>query len=612
MRKLIALALVAVAATPVWAKGKSKSDDSDDDDEETSDDSGDDDESSDEDKPKKHDDSDDEDDSSEDEKPKKSEKKETSDEDEPKKQDLTGHDLGTKKKVTEFEKNRFFVDKVDSDKTEDHTLIQGSLSSTSFLYNERGGSYGGTLGNNYATYNRMFTDLRLQTDFRHISGGRWEGRIDGRLRFVNSPPNDTLGGPADHVQSGLTGQNEYDLRELWLVRNGERSDVFIGRQFIPDLGGLKIDGVRVDYAANNKLTYLMFAGLYPLRGSRSLTTDYIELKDPTGLNPAGKYVASGGFGGAYRTVNAYGSIGGVALAPLTNKEQARFYVTSSGYYRAGSKLDFYHFALVDLVGSAGFQLTNLSAGINAKPDPRLRLTASFNRNDTETLNVQAGAFLNQTDQVGGGPAVIQNESYLLRIATNEARAGVSAALGSLQRFWISTAITYRERPAFTLKSPNGVTLVNLDEASSVDVWASIVDHRSIKDMKLGIDGSQTFGVGQVAFQRTKAFNLRVFGSREFKGGRGEWQAEAAYTTLTDTVRSTTTMCALLPTSVPDCFGYSNATLLSFGGQIYYRLNADWFGIVSAYATQIKNKRADLAADPNVLSLTGFLRIAYRF
>jgi hypothetical protein len=471
-------------------------------------------------------------------------------------------------------------------------------------------------GNN-AGPGRYFTELRLQTDFRHIKASRWEGRIDARARMVSTPDN-APNTEVNKFQSGLTGDNEYELRELWLVRNGERSDVFIGRQFIPDLGAIKIDGLRVDYASSNKLTYIGFAGLYPLRGSRSVTTDYIELKDPTGLNPAGKFVAAGGFGGAYRTVSSYGSLGGVALAPLTNKEQARVYVTSSGYYRAGSKLDFYHFALIDLVGSAGFQLTNLSAGINAKPDPRLRLTLNVNHVDTETLNVQAGAFLNQVDQtVGpagtGGPNVIQNEAYLLRLATNEARGGVSAGLGPLQRFWVSTALSYRERPAFALKSPNGMTIANIDEASSVDVWASIVDHHSFKDMKLGIDGSQTFGVGTVAFQRTKAFNLRLFGSHEFKEGRGEWQAEVAYTTLTDSVRNATAMCQLAPTSVPDCYGYSTASLLGFGGQVYYRLNADWFGVVSAYATQINSKRGDVAtADPAVLSLTGFLRIAYRF
>ena len=44
---------------------------------------------------------------------------------EPVKQDLTGHDLGTKKKANEFERDRFFVDKTDSPETENGTLIQG-------------------------------------------------------------------------------------------------------------------------------------------------------------------------------------------------------------------------------------------------------------------------------------------------------------------------------------------------------------------------------------------------------------------------------------------------------------------------------------------------------
>src|SRR4029077_5021182 len=59
---------------------------------------------------------------------------------EPKKQDLTGHDLGTKKKATEFERDRFFVDKADSGGTENGTLVQGSMTATTFLYGEAGGN----------------------------------------------------------------------------------------------------------------------------------------------------------------------------------------------------------------------------------------------------------------------------------------------------------------------------------------------------------------------------------------------------------------------------------------------------------------------------------------
>ena len=70
--------------------------------------------------------------------------------------------------------------------------------------------------------------------------------------------------------------------------------------------------------------------------------------------------------------------------------------TANGYWRVNPKLDIYHFALIDLVSSYGAQLTNLTGGINYKPTQRLRMTASYNRVDTETLNIQAGAYLDTT------------------------------------------------------------------------------------------------------------------------------------------------------------------------------------------------------------------------
>lgn len=616
MKKALAVALVLVSLSPAWAKGKKGSDaDSSDDDEASSsdDDSGNDDD----DKPAKKDKKDDESSDDEDEKPKKGDKADKSDKadedkgdedkaskDEPVKQDLTGHDLATKKKTTEFEKDRFFVDKVDTEKTENGTLVQGSLASSSMYYAEGGGKYPTatmTAGNDTGP-DRMFTELRLQTDFRHIGGGRWDARVDGRVRFVNTPPDERP--ETNYIQSGFNGQNEYDIRELWVVRNGVRSDVFLGRQYIPDLGGLKIDGLRVDYASSNKLTFIGFGGLYPLRGSRSLSTDYIALKTPGALDPAGKYVGTAGFGGAYRTVNAYGSVGGVTLVPLSSKEQARVYVTSSGYYRAGSKLDFYHFALLDLVGSAGAQITNLSAGVNGKPTDRLRLTASVNHVDTETLAIQAGAFLNPIDN--GTPTVVQNETFIRRLATDEARGSVSAGLGQFQRFQISTAIAYRQRPAFQLQTANK-TAVNIDDAASVEVWGSIIDRHSIKDARLGVEGSQSFGVGSVPYQRNESFYLRGFVGHEIKGGRGEFTGEVTYLKAADAAKTST--CA----DVSTCYGAANTSIVGIGGDLYYRLNEDWFGIAMLSLSRNTTKLAGATAeDPAITGLMGFLRIAYRF
>ncbi len=593
MKRALAVALVLAAGIPgASAQGEDEEEASEDEE------SGDDEEASDED-----------------------EEEEESDEDGlPEKQNLTGHDEKGKS-PTEFERNRFFVDKVDTEKTEKGTLIQGSISSSSFFYGETGGNYPNVLmGGDNAGPKRLFTELRLQTDFRHIRASRWEARIDVRGRFVNTPPNDlgspTMGTVPNRVQSGLLGTNELDVREMWLIRSGKRSDVFIGRQFLPDLGGVKFDGVRVDYAKSSKLTLIGFGGLLPLRGSRSVTTDYPKLEDSSG-NDAGRYVVTGGFGGAYRTVNAYGAVGGVVQYPL-QKEQPRVYLTTNGYLRNGAKLDVYHYILVDVLGSAAqesmsrIQLTNLSGGLNFKPNPRLRLTAAFHRVDTETLNVQANAFLNEPDLTGAGPMVVQSDTYLQRIATNTARAGISAGLGKQQRFEVSTALSYRFRPAFDLRSadPTTPTIVPLPAASSVEVWGSVVDRRSIKNTRIGIDAAQSFAVGQLAYQRSVLFTARVFVNREIANGKGEWEGEAQYSKVRDTVIGTMLGCA--PGVIADCYGTSNNTLFQIGGQVFYRLKPDWFGIATLHVLRMTNLRSDQVEDPVVYGVTGFVRIAKRF
>jgi len=632
MKRWLALALVLAAVAPAWGKGDKKSDkkaakaDKDKTDDATASDDSDDsddtsDDSDDSEKPKKKaasksaskssgDDSATvtEDGSGEQEKPATNML--------PAKQDLTGHDLGSAKKTNEFEKERFFVDKIDTRATEKGTLVQGSISSTSFAYTESGGNYGNMAGPDAATYSRLFTDLRLQTDFRHISASRWDARIDTRVRFVDTPAasvssNFTPYYPAPHVQSGLTGQNEYELRELWLIRNGVRTDVIIGRQFIPDLAAIKIDGVRVDYAMSREFTLLGFGGLYPLRGSRSLSTDYIDLRDSNGKN-LGQFIGAGGFGAAYRTELAYGSFGRVVLDPVQGGEVPRVFGTATGYWRLGSTLDLYHFAVVDFfgkndalgAGSAGF--TNLSGGANYKPNPRLRATASINRVDTETLNVQAQAFLSQPQPNTNN--VVQNELFLKRLATTQLRGSVSAGLGDLQRFEVTVAMSYRMRPSFNLTAPDGMTTTPIKEASGAEVYGSFTDRRSIADMRLGFDFVRTFLDGDLAYSRSDVLALRAFAARELASGKGEWEAEVSYASTKDANTASGTGC----TTIADCYGATTGTILSFGGTFYYRFNRDWLGIASAYLSDTSLKQMGNPADPTIIGLTGFGRIAYRF
>jgi hypothetical protein len=607
--RLLAFALAALALAPhAWAKGKGKGKD---------DDAGDD--------VKVEDDADQADG------PARKKSSENPSGSELQKQDLNGHDLGAARKENQFERDRFFVDKIDSARTAKGTLIQGSITSTMFGYHETGGTLAPPVVNgaplpgvqvpSASQFDRLFTELRLQTDFRHIGAGRWDGRVDVRGRIVTDPGQVTTGNfttaTNSTIQSGFLGQNELEVKELWLARNGVRSDLFFGRQFVPDLGGVKIDGLRVDYASSAKFTLLGFGGLYPIRGSRSITTDYELLQSNPGADgtrsKAGQFTGAGGFGAAYRTIDAYGSFGGVALVPLSS-EAPRVFGTSTGYWRYGPKLDFYHFAVVDLLGSNAVNagLTNLSLGVNYKPDQRLRGTLSFNRVDTETLNVQAQAFLLSPDTTNAN--FVQNEAYLQRIATNEGRASLSAGLGELQRFEVTAALAYRYRGDVTLSPPAqmtgpAATPTTLPAAQSVEVYGAITDRRSIKDLRLGVDGSQVFGVGSATYQRTKSTSLRASAAHDLANGRGEWEAEVAYSSTKDD--SAGVMCGNLAT----CFGAAQSSILSLGGNLYYRFNRDWFATGSLFLNRTAITHVDTTgstADPTVTGLTGFARIAYRF
>jgi hypothetical protein len=538
------------------------------------------------------------------------------------KQDLTGHDQSGTEKANLFEKDRFFVDKVDDKKTAKSTLVQGSLTSTSFAYKESGGQIAGGSNTPAASqFSRLFTDLRLQADFRHIAGGNWDARVDARARGVSNPGTSYANSidftpPDSRSQSGLLGENELEVRELWLIRSGKRSDLIFGRQFVADLAGVKIDGLRVDYASSEKLTFLGFAGLFPIRGSRSITSDYTPLvanADDAGQRAAaGRFTGTGGFGAAYRTANAYGSFGGVAQVPL-QAESPRVFGVAQGYWRANPKVDFYHFLVLDLVGSntdnAG--LTNLSLGANFKPDQRLRATIALNRVDTETLNVQANAFLQDPDIGQGAGTIIQNEAFLQRVAQNSARGSVSAGLGNLQRFEVTVASALRYRGEIVLPALGGAPGmgdVTLPAGKSVEVYGSVTDRRSFKKLRIGIDGSRIFKVGGDSYQRTSSNSFRGFVSRELKDGHGEWEAEASYTQTKDDKAGTA--CDGL--SQLTCFGSATSKGLMLGGNFYYRFSRDWFAMTNLFLTRQSVTTMTSGADPAITGISGFVRASYRF
>lgn len=524
---------------------------------------------------------------------------------------------------TSSDDDRFFVDKVEDDGEEDETLWQGSLTSTSFLHREAAGisdPLGGVgVGIENAAPLRWFTDLRAQIDARHIGGKAWDARADVRARVINSLDQPEPGemAPEPQPQSGTLSGNEYEIRDLYVVRGTLRTDTVIGRQTVLDIAAIKIDGVRLDYAKSQRWTYVGFLGLYPMRGSRSITTDYPRALDTTTLMETGKRVmpVAGGFGAAYRTERMYGALGSAVILPLADDlatdtlEEPRALVTSQGYWRQSADLDLFHYAVLDLYGSAGTgTLTNGSFGVNYRPQPRLHVNGGFHHFDTETLHVQAQTEL---DPVDGRPVgTIQNNIRVARIAADSARLSISAALGRTMRWEITAAGAGRRRPQVNLRANGDVGEDQLiPAAKSAEVFFQAVDRKFYGGFRAAASFVRVFGVGENAARSTSQL-IRLAASRDIKEGRGEWEADLSYFSSIDENRE-----ACTTVDITTCYGSSQVATITLNGTAFYRLKRDWFLMGSAAIGRQTLTTLDggmAVKNPAILMTTAFVRIAYRF
>lgn len=496
---------------------------------------------------------------------------------------------------------RFFIDKED-DTDEDETLFQGSLTSSTFFYRESGEAGdppgGGLVAPETASpFSRLFTDLRAQVDARHLKGGRWDGRLDARLRVANDPADRQPTTQDNRVQSGLLGGGEYELKELYVVRGGRRTDVFLGRQTVADIAATRIDGLRVDYAKSRRWTLLGFAGLYPRRGSRSLTTDYPKLVDRMGVETGGRVlpVAAGG-GAAYRTSRSYGALGGGAIA--VKGERPRVFVSANGYWRQGPRLDVWHYAVVDLYGTGGFALTNASAGLQWKPRPEMRLSVSAHRVDTEALNLQ---IRDQLENVDTGGLVVNNVTAQ-RIEADAVRASLSSSLGRRKRYELSVGLAARRRPEVQLTE-----LISIPASSSLDVTVQGVDRKFLGSVRLDLAITRAIGVGDASYARSNVLIGRLAGSRSWKDDRVEVQGELTYLSSRDDNAG----MACNPGDPVTCYGSATTSTVQLSALLYWRLAKDWFTNASLGYGRQAITLAEGAQGP-ITSTTGYARLGYRF
>jgi hypothetical protein len=523
--------------------------------------------------------------------------------------------------------NRFFFDEPESDESLDKTAYDGSVTSTTVYYHEQSGQPEGLANTPQASpVDRLFTDLRLQFDADHISGGRWDLHSDVRFRYVpgscrdirQDPP--PVLNPCTRFQSGTFSGHELDARELYMRRGGDTVDWTFGRQYVLDIAATKVDGFRWEQGAGDwKL--IVFGGGAPNRISRDIRDDYPELPNvPEGTGSKRALQVVGGGGAAYRFENYYGAFGGAVIFPISNqrdqaREDPRTYLTSNGYYRMSSNLDFYHYAVVDVTGSNAPTVTNLNAGINYRIASALRTYAQVTRIDTETLTTIAEAHLEDPgSQIAGA---IQNNIEVMRIAAESARLGASYSF-SENRFELASTLTLRRRPTIQVRDQAGMVAAEILSAEATDGSLQFIDRRSILGLRLGVTASYSFGGvpfnlfgGDRNMDRGENLILTVNGTRSLFDGRGDLDTYVTVLQSNDETRATE--CD--PATIESCYGTASIQTLGAGTVLHWRFLEDWF-IVGGLNAAVQRFNTVVGGvqqtQPLMISTSLFTRLAYRF
>lgn len=528
----------------------------------------------------------------------------------------------------------------DSGGSDNDTAFFGNITSSSFYFGETGRQTligaGPMVTDNASPNSRVFSELRLQLEANHISGGELDFKADVRTRFQLERCGTRVDGddevlPCLPSQSGTFGGTERDVREFYLRYRGPGYDITAGRQFMAELAAIKFDGIRYQQVNESKFKYFGFAGLYPLRGSRDVLSDYpAEPSDPVDPLSSKKRLLPvvGGAGASYNRGRLYGSVGVAGILPRAKEritptaslaERNRFLVSSNGYWSQSDKTDIYHYIVLDAAGAAGVGISNLSVGVNHRPATSVNLFAHINRVDTETLNVHAQTRLEDVDQ--NNLAGLGNNWYVSRVAQESLRAGASGAF-SQNRFQVTASGALRRRPEIVLRrnGDDADPVVDTDDdlvlplAQALDITLNIVDRKSFERFRIAASVTRSAGFGDKNLDRSKSTSAVLQGSRDLLNGKGEFELNLNYLKADDDDR--TLACDVAIINVLNCYGTSASSSIGAGGMVFYRPDRNWFAMGMLSAARQSLTTSDMGGTnrkhPSITAVTAFARLAYRF
>ncbi len=477
------------------------------------------------------------------------------------------------------------------------------LTLSSFLYRESGADAPalvdqGAVLENASPVRRYFGDLRVELTGEGLT-------LDARVRQTTSR----------RFQSGADGGGEYELRTVAYQLGGERRALVIGRQYVDELAGSKLDGLAFRQRLAAPVTATVFAGAFPVPGSRSLDTDYPVLRADDGSAGPRLLPIAGGLGLGVTTRAYHGDFGAAAIyvpqesAMASTEERSRVIVAGNGLYRAGTRAELYHFALVDVAGGSRTALSNGSIGATLHITGEVQLQTSVHHASTDVLQVAARNLLEDPDPTAIG--IVQNNIAVLRVAQDAVRAGASVALAA-KRFELSVSGGVHRRPEVSVELADGTGAVAFPEQRSAEGTFALLDRRSVLGLRLAMSGTITRPLRAESPGIARGTAVRVSASRAFAQERVQVELDGMagrFRTIGDRGMCTDSLDPLA------CYSASSTTLAQAGALVSWRASREWLVLADLHLGYRDTDSTTLAgpvAWPTVISIAGFVRAQWRF
>lgn len=379
--------------------------------------------------------------------------------------------------------------------------LEVRLTLSSFLYRELADDAdplvsGGAAPAGASAVRRFFGDLRGELTADRVGGGAI--KVDGRLRAAT-------------LERYQGGEDEYELRALTYAHALGPAELRLGRQVIDALGATRIDGAQLTAPLSARVRLTTFAGAYPQRGSRSLTTDYPVIHAMDGSDAGRLIPVTGGAGVSYRKASYaadLGAVGVVAAADVpgaTAADGRRGFVTANGYARPHPAIDLYAHGIVDVVAAGGARVTEASGGVDLWPHAAVELSLTGHHVDNEVFAIAALNQLVDPDPAAMGQ--VENGTAIVRVAQDAARAAASIAVAA-QRFQLTVGGGYLQRPAVAVPLTGGGALT-VPGARMGELTVSAFDRRAPGRLRVEASGTALVPLGDASASRSRALVGRL-------------------------------------------------------------------------------------------------------